>query len=91
MENPEAFGQSHKRDSEDLRIRELELSTEYELMFLKEGILDLKKCFDKKTKEETDRFASVTKRINLLTVVIIAQLAGLNLPALSSLIKAIPI
>lgn len=75
------------RVEDKLRLRELELETQYELKFLTTKVNDLTTYVEGRLETETERFRDLNKRVTVITYLILAQLAGLDAPALIEIFK----
>ena len=76
------------RVEDKMRLRELELETQYELKYLSDKVKDLTTYVEGRLESETERFLDLNKRVTLITYLILAQLAGINAPQLLSMAKA---
>lgn len=77
---------SKKVELDKIKIRELELQTQYELKYLSDSLVDLK-AFVRENKEiENLRTQQLDKKVNWITMLVLAQLAGADVPALIHLL-----
>ena len=76
------------RVEDKMRLRELELETQYELKYLSDKVKDLTTYVESRLESETERFLDLNKRVTLITYLILAQLAGINAPQLLSMAKS---
>lgn len=79
----------HVRVEDKMRLRELELETQYELKYLSDKVKDLTTYVESRLETETVRFQDLNKRVTLITYLILAQLAGINAPQLLSMAKTV--
>lgn len=79
------------RVEDKLKLRELELHTQYELKYLSDSFTDLKRFVKDKLDNETDRFDVLNKKVNWLMYIILAQLAGVDASMLAGMAKYIPV
>lgn len=81
-----------RKDSveDKMKLRELELQTQYELKYLSNNFSDLRRYVETKLDTESDKFEMLNKKVNWLMYIILAQLAGINaesmLPALKGML-----
>lgn len=66
------------RVEDKMKLRELELQTQYELKYLSNNFSDLRKYVEAKLDTESDKFELLSKKVNWLMYIILAQLAGIN-------------
>lgn len=66
------------RLDDKMKLRELELVTQYELKYLSDSFSDLKSFVKDKLNSEHNRFDILNKKVNWLTIIILAQLGGIN-------------
>jgi len=78
------------RVDDKMKLRELELATQYELKYLSDSFTDLRRYVKGKLDTESDRFEVLNKKVNWLMYVILAQLAGVDMDMLMSLVSKIP-
>ena len=78
------------RVDDKMKLRELELATQYELKYLSDSFTDLKRFVKDKLDNESDRFEVLNKKVNWLMYIILAQLAGVDIELLRSILKFIP-
>ena len=74
-----------------MRLRELEIYTKYELKYLSDAFKDLKTYVEESLKRESDKFDTLSRKVNWLTVVILAQMAGINIDLLMKVFKVVPL
>lgn len=75
------------RVEDKMRLRELELETQYELKYLSDKVKDLTTYVESRLENETERFKDLNKRVTLITYLILAQLAGIDAPQLVEMLK----
>lgn len=80
---------NHRRASDKLRLRELEIQTQYEIKYLSAAFTDLKTYVQDSLQKESDRFESVNKKLNILGIAILAQVAGIDLVMLFEVFKGL--
>lgn len=73
---------------DNMRLRELEIETQYELKYLSDKVKDLTTYVEGRLESETVRFQDLNKRVTLITYLVAAQLAGVNGPQLLSMAKS---
>lgn len=78
------------RVEDKMKLRELELQTQYELKYLSDNFKELRRYVETQSKSESDKFEELKKRVSLLTYIILAQLAGLDAQSLIAMLKSIP-
>lgn len=78
------------RVEDKMKLRELELATQYELKYLSDSFSDLRRFVKDKLDNESDRFEVLSKKVNWLMYIILAQLAGVDIEMLRSLMQFIP-
>ena len=76
---------TERRHTENLRLRELEIQSQYEIKYLSEAFQDLRSYVKDSLQREHNRFNGLDKKVTIIIFAIIAQMAGLDL---SLLIKA---
>lgn len=76
---------------ETIKLRELEIQTQYELKYLTTSFQDLRDYVKEALTLENDKFGALNKKVTILTYIILAQLAGLDMDRLISLFKVIPL
>ena len=81
----------HSRVEDTMRLRELELHTQYELKYLSGSFEDLKRFVKDNLQREADRFDVLNKKVSWLMYVILLQLAGVDMTMLMSVLKMFPI
>lgn len=74
-----------RRHTENLRLRELEIQSQYEIKYLSEAFQDLRSYVKDSLQREANRFNALDKKVTIIIFAIIAQMAGLDL---TMLIKA---
>lgn len=74
-----------------MRLRELEIYTKYELKYLSDAFKDLKTYVEESLRRESDKFDNLSRKVNWLTVVILAQMAGINIDLLMKVFKVVPL
>ena len=79
------------RVEDKMKLRELELATQYELKYLSDSFTDLKRFVKDKLDSETTKFDILSKKVNWLMYIILAQLAGVDIEMLRNLLKFIPL
>lgn len=82
--------QGTKSVEDQIKLRELELATQYELKFLSDNFRELKRYVETKLDNESDRFETLNKKVTLLTYFIVVQLTGLDIERLITLLKNAP-
>lgn len=70
-----------------MKLRELELQTNYELKYLSNNFKDLKLYVETKLDNESIRFDLINKKVNWLMYIVLAQLAGINADNLVPVLK----
>lgn len=78
------------RVEDKMRLRELELQTQYELKYLSNDLRDLRRCVESQNGMEGLKFEALNKRVVILTYLVVAQLAGIDAQGLVSIFKALP-
>lgn len=73
------------RLSDKLRLRELELQTQYRIQFLTGSLENLKSEFDKLKASVNEDIRAIKFRTNLIACLLIAQIANLDVATLISL------
>lgn len=76
-------------DDNNLRLRELELQTQYELKYLSDSFKDLKSYVEGTFKRESEKFETLNKKVTFLTWAIVAQMAGIDLSNIISMFKGV--
>lgn len=84
------FDQGNPDVIEDkIKLRELELQAQYELKYLSDNLADLK-TFVKENKEtDAAKISILEKKINWIAYLVLAQLAGADIPALAKLVSQV--
>lgn len=77
------------RVEDQLKLRELEIQTQYELKYLSDNFKELRRFVEGRLDTESDKFKELNKRVSLLTYIILAQLAGFDAEALMAMFKTI--
>lgn len=70
---------------EKLKIRELELQTQYELKYLTDSLIDLKSYVSNYIEQEQLKAVKLDKKITMISLLVIAQISGADIPALLTL------
>lgn len=71
-----------RRLEDKMRLRELEIQTQYELKHLYESFQDLRMYVKDSLVRESTRFDSLNKKVTVLLLAVIAQMAGLDVHTL---------
>lgn len=79
-----------RRVVDEIRLRELEVTTQYELKMLSEALDDLRNYVKSTSVADTGKVVALNNKVNLIGMAILAQLAGLDVELLISLISKIP-
>lgn len=92
VESPEV-GQikGNVRVEDKMRLRELELQTQYELKYLANDLRDLRRCVESQNGHEAAKFEALNKRVSLITYLVLAQMAGIDIEALMSIFQKLPL
>lgn len=77
----------NSRVEDKLRLRELEVQTQYELKYLSDGLRDLRGYVELKLNNESDKFEALNKKVNWVIYFILAQMAGLNAESVAPILK----
>lgn len=77
--------QGNRRMDDKIKLRELELQTQYELKYLSDSLTDLKKYVKENKKNEDEKSIKLDKKINWIWWLVLAQMAGADVPKLISL------
>lgn len=72
-----------------IKFKELELHTQYELKYLSDSLLDLKAFVRDNKKADAIKEERLDKKINWIAYIVLAQLAGADVPALVHLLSKI--
>ena len=70
-----------------IKLKELELHTQYELKYLSDSLLDLKAFVRDNKKADAVREEKLDKKVNWIAYLVLAQLAGADVPALIALMS----
>ena len=77
------------RVEDKMRLRELELQTQYEVKYLSDSFEDLKKLVVEGREKDHNNFEQINKKVTWLWLLFIAQWAGADVPMLLTLIKTL--
>lgn len=72
-----------------IKLKELELQTQYELKYLSDSLIDLKTFVQDNKKQDEAKQALFEKKVNWITYLVLAQLAGADVPALIGLVARV--
>lgn len=78
-----------KRDvrlEDKMKLRELELSTQYQIRYLSDSFADLRAYVERKLDTETERFEKLNKKVTWLVFLMLAVLAGVEPQMIVSLL-----
>lgn len=70
-----------------LKLRELEISTQYQIKYLSDSFADLRAYVERKLDTETERFDRLNKKVNWLVFLMLAVISGVEPQALVSLLS----
>ena len=74
------------RVEDKIKLRELELSTQYQIKYLSDSFNDLRKYVERKLDTEADRFEKLNKKVNWLIILMLTVVAGVDPNMLLSLL-----
>lgn len=72
-----------------IKLKELELQTQYELKYLSESLTDLKTFVKDNKESDAVKISTLEKKINWIAYLVLAQLAGADIPALVQLVSRV--
>jgi len=78
-----------RRLEDKIKLEKLELQTQYELKYLSTAFEDLKVYVKDSLRREADRFNSLDRKVNMIILAVIAQMAGVDLTAVIALFRGI--
>lgn len=77
------------RVEDKMKLRELELQTQYELKYLSNNFTDLRRYVETKLDTESDKFEMLNKKVNWLMYIVLAQLAGVSGESIAPIVKSL--
>jgi hypothetical protein len=78
-----------RRLEDKIKLEKLEMQTQYELKYLSNAFEDLKVYVKDSLSREVDRFNSLDRKVNMIILAVIAQMAGVDLTAVIALFRGI--
>ena len=75
------------RVEDKMKLRELELSTQYQIKYLSDSFADLRSYVERKLDTELERFDKLNKKVNWLVILMLAVLSGVKPDMLLALLS----